>query len=407
MELICNKSELNINEKISIIILSLIALLLPIYQKTIPLLIVIWTVQNLFYNFKSFSFISIYRNKTAVLLISFFLLHILTLVITENKSSGLFDIESKLSLLIFPLIFTLNPKPYKKSYLSIFNYFILGCLIAGLICLTHSFYLKIAFDARWQYFTYTDLSILMHPTYFAMYICLAIVLSFNALLISKNNISRLFYIFTILFFMTIVMLLSSKAGLIVLFFLVIIFLFKFIKKNKKNIILILTFSFLMLGLIMKNDRFSVMKDTLYNKYVLGKTQIESTNERLIVWSTVIKKLKTDWLFGTGAGDLKFDLTKEFKKSGFNLGEEKLLNAHNQYLETFLSVGILGIVILLLILIICFKIQYNHNNLELLGFIIIITINFIFESILNNQAGIVFFSLFISFLPFLNRKKKFN
>jgi O-antigen ligase len=237
-----------------------------------------------------------------------------------------------------------------------------------------------------------------------LYCLLAIVISFQLFLKTKQKFNRFIYILVILFFLSLVLLLSSKAGLIVLLLIAISISIKYLKLTKRNLIIGILALCLFIGLLMKNDRFSQMNNSLYNHYILGKTQVESTNERLIVWGIVIQKLKTDWIFGTGAGDLKYDLTKEYKKNGFTIGEDKMLNAHNQYLETFLSVGILGLLNLVLIFYLTLKKYLAENNLILLGFILIISINFIFESILNNQAGIVFFSLFITMHAVIENNK---
>lgn len=382
------------NSNIEIIAFSIICFFLPIFQTIIPILIIFWSTLIAIKYYSKFSIKSILTNKISILLLLFFLIHVITLIQTSNKESGFFDVETKLSFFVFPIVFSFNSDIYIRNKKILLNSFIYGCLGATIICLGHSMYHKIIYDAPWSYFKYKDLSILMHPTYFAMYLCLSIILLIQKLIQSDSKRHKVTYSILLLFFSYFILLLSSKAGLITLIFLVILSIFKNIHLSFKNILLSLIFMIGILVIVFKNDRFTNMIDSLYKNFILGNTEMESTNERLIIWGCALKQIKSNWMFGTGAGDLKFDLAKEYKNIGFTIGEENYLNAHNQYLETLLSTGFIGVAILLAILLYSVRKQHNGNNLIFLSFLIIIIVNFIFESILNNQAGIIFFCLFL-------------
>jgi O-antigen ligase len=78
--------------------------------------------------------------------------------------------------------------------------------------------------------------------------------------------------------------------------------------------------------------------------------------------------------------------------GFNYGTAGLLNAHNQYFETLLDIGYLGLIGLLALIAIGFRKGLKSNNL-LAFFMLVITFAFLTESYLEAQKGIVFITLF--------------
>jgi O-antigen ligase len=79
---------------------------------------------------------------------------------------------------------------------------------------------------------------------------------------------------------------------------------------------------------------------------------------------------------------------------------KKLNAHNQFLQTFIGTGIIGFVLLLLITIGTLIYGFVKKNYILALFSTLIFFNFLVESMLQAQAGFIFFVFFlVVYLPF--------
>lgn len=72
-----------------------------------------------------------------------------------------------------------------------------------------------------------------------------------------------------------------------------------------------------------------------------------------------------------------------------------LNTHNQYFETLLSIGVIGLVLLLGYFIVPIFIMIKNKRFTIiyLIFMLIISLNAIFEAILERQDGIIFFNFF--------------
>jgi len=78
-----------------------------------------------------------------------------------------------------------------------------------------------------------------------------------------------------------------------------------------------------------------------------------------------------------------------------------INAHNQYLQTFLDHGILGLIILVFIILYSLYYAIRTKNYLLLMLLISICINIFFESMLERNKGIFAFNLF--FCLFIAKK----
>jgi O-antigen ligase len=150
-----------------------------------------------------------------------------------------------------------------------------------------------------------------------------------------------------------------------------------------------------------NDRLS------YNYDGVTKTQpneIIKKDVRYDIWRSAIGVIKQNFIFGVGTGDASKDLAEEFLNRGYVNGFYDNLNAHNQFLETLLENGLIGLIIFFAIIGYMLYIAISQRNLLLGLFIISITIFFVFETMLNRLAGVSFFALF-SFLLIYTKMKK--
>ena len=73
---------------------------------------------------------------------------------------------------------------------------------------------------------------------------------------------------------------------------------------------------------------------------------------------------------------------------------KKLNSHNQFLQTTIAIGLPGLIVLLLILGIPLFLFYRQSDFSAVIFVLLIVFNFLFESMLETQAGVIFFSFFL-------------
>jgi O-antigen ligase len=98
------------------------------------------------------------------------------------------------------------------------------------------------------------------------------------------------------------------------------------------------------------------------------------------------------MLGHGTGDVRDVLVEKYTEHNLISALEHQYNAHNQFFQILISSGIIGLLLFLLSTYFGAK-----SNPLLLQFIVITFIFMSVESILENQAGTIFFGLFFSLL----------
>jgi len=233
-----------------------------------------------------------------------------------------------------------------------------------------------------------------------------------------NNLLKAIYFSIALFFVVFIYFLSSRASIIAFLAISVGLLILYFYKTKKILIKIISLIILILiGFIMiNNPRFTLMVKNDFSKNNIETVKIlntnkessdaktdESSNVRLQIWKSAINISSKNILLGVGTGDIKDALMAEYIKCNNKDAKKNNLNVHNQFLETQMGQGIIGFMLLTSLFFIAILRSYIDKNRLLFLFIIIIGINFLFESMLNTQAGVIFFSFFFSFLIFTVKK----
>jgi O-antigen ligase len=115
---------------------------------------------------------------------------------------------------------------------------------------------------------------------------------------------------------------------------------------------------------------------------------------LISWNAAIEIIKKHPALGVGLGDVRNELKIIYKNTHQEVAYQKALNAHNQFLQTAVATGLLGLFALLGILLFYLISVYKHQ--DRLGIIlgVLVCINLLFESMLETQAGILFIVFWI-------------
>jgi len=418
-------------KKVTYVISLLIVFFLPFPKKIIPPLIILLFISWLFESPIRNKFSNIKFKSVFFLSIIFYTIHIIGLLYTENIKAGLFDLEVKLTLFLFPLFFVSVSNIFREKFNYILLSFLTGNLLAAIICFIIAFYnafnylfycslstgfsigIKPISELYYHNFYYGMLSKFMHPTYFSMYLifCICIIFYFfNNKIYCKTLLKKLILISLVLFFLITIYFLSSRAGQLtcIVVFTINIFLLKFtFIKNKLLKYAFLSFlSIFVIIASLSNDRFlNAVKQSYLLFFPKDLNSQKLSNDRIILWQVSYELAKENIIFGVGTGDIKNELKKKYNKYNITDAINSEYNSHNQYLETFIGQGIIGFITLLILLGFPFIYGIRKKNYLLVSFIIIISINFLFESALNNQAGVVFFSFFYCFCSTLNFSNK--
>jgi O-antigen ligase len=96
----------------------------------------------------------------------------------------------------------------------------------------------------------------------------------------------------------------------------------------------------------KFDFKSEGKESHFN-VALTADQWNGANVRMAVWQCAWAVTKNNLLFGTGIGDKMDVLRKEYAKNQFTVGVKTNRNVHNNYLDVWMSLGLVGFIIFLI------------------------------------------------------------
>ena len=398
----------------------LLVLFIPLYKKFIPylagLIVLNWVIEFDFIN----KFKRLVNDRNRLCILSFSVLYIFYLIgvfYSSNIDYALFDLEVKLMLLLFPLVFSTIDKSIftPRRIVCVFAVFIAGCFIGTLVCFGNAVY-NFTQTNSVDYFYYSNLSIFHHSGYFAMYLNFAIALIIYFLLTNwKQNLNKWkigALSLLIIYFLIFIILLSSKAGmltLIIIFLLTVSYLIIFEKRYFQGALIFLMVCVLFIGafkLFPKSlNRIIIAQEALENRNKIEHGASEGTTGRLLIWENSLEIIRNNFLFGVGTGDVKDFLLEKYEENKFTYYQNKEFNAHNQYLQTFISLGLFGFLILLLTLILPLAYAIKNKQFIYLFFLIIFSLNLLVESMFETQAGVVFYAFFNSFLLFINKKPR--
>ena len=120
-----------------------------------------------------------------------------------------------------------------------------------------------------------------------------------------------------------------------------------------------------------------------------------SDPRINLWSAAWIVIKKNSIIGTGTGDAQDELVKIYKKNNYKRELQENQNPHNQYLQTTVTLGIIGGLLLLIYLLTPFLMAFRKNDYLYLFFLALIILSFLTESILQTQRGTLFFGFFQS------------
>jgi O-antigen ligase len=166
---------------------------------------------------------------------------------------------------------------------------------------------------------------------------------------------------------------------------------------------------LMLGLILlspKNRERFKEAINYKNEYALSKKWGEK-QMRFLMWSSATDLIKEKPLFGFGTGDVQDELEKHYVEHDYvslTYWKNTRFNAHNQFMETALALGIIGLLVFVIGMIFGLKEAIRNKNKLYIVFVILFLGSCLTESMLERQNGIVFFAFFNSMLLVMESNK---
>lgn len=340
-------------------------------------------------------------DKKIILFLIFFSLHIIGVFNSSNKDSALFDIQIKLPMLILPLIFIFLPKNFltKDKFWLYALSIIAGLIITIFYCFSFGIVRAVSNSLPLlPEIIYTKLSASFHPSYLSLFASTGLVLTYK---IPLNNIfpnfnkSGLIKSIIIVLISIFLIMLNSRTGfiLMVISYLWILIDMFFVRKRKVLAISTALIVSLSLVFVLSSDILSQRYNNAINN--IGQTnniepEMSSMSQRNFIYSNSLNLISENIVFGVGTGDVKSTFENLYEKE--NVHFHSYLNAHNQYLQTTIALGLIGLLILLSLFFFPMIKMIREKEFFFLTIFLLIGFSFLFESMLERNMGTYFFAL---------------
>jgi O-antigen ligase len=362
--------------------------------------------------------ISLLKKRPAIILmIIFFLLQIISALISEDQSRGFTLLGLRVPLLMFPISIGLIvvPQIFKERVFFLYSVVI---TVTAIVCLIYSYNRSaVRNDTGFLYNDSLTELIDVQSVYFAFMTNIAIF-SYVYLLIKKTFVLKFKWVIyaCICFLLVIHFLLASRMEISFLYTSGILFsLYYFIAVQKKPLKGIAAAGSLVLAAVLfvtifpktvnrfnelKYSEFEFNRDAIESHYngQLTPDQWNGFNIRLAIWKCGWQLSKEHPVFGTSIGDKDKALINTFEENGFNFGIKTNKNMHSNYLDVLSSMGFIGLLVFVagfLVLPILSCIRYR----DILGFMILADfgVSLITETYIDRSLGCILLGFMISFV----------
>jgi O-antigen ligase len=331
-------------------------------------------------------------------IILFLSILLLGLSYSENSRTGLGLIETSAALFALPFILCKIKDFTKESLHQIFYSFSVGLLITSIICLGNAV-MSFASSRNAQVFFFDNLTSFIHsdPTYLSYYLIFAIAFGLYLLYFDQIEKVKGFVIGVIASFFFMLMLTAGNTAFVSILLVLAFFILKFLTEPEKTGYKIVVFSLAVFFLI----------SMFYVSY-FDLNSFEGRNywERFVLWEAAIKATP-NLLIGAGTGDYTSVLNDYYRSHNLSQFSLSNYNAHNQFIQTLLSNGILGLIALLIMMIRPLVLSIRYQNP--LGILVFFSF-FIYgltEVFLGRYQGVVFFALMHqSFIAYYHSQGKY-
>jgi len=354
--------------------------------------------------------------KEVLLMILFFLLHIISAFFSQDKQEAVSMLVLRIPLLLFPLSLGLLyiPRALKDRILLSFCFVVslvaLICLICALIK-----YLQTG-DAVYLYNDSLTLPIKMQSSYFALVVTVAV---FSYFYLWESGCLRGAYKryaqLSILFLLVFHFLLASRISIFILYTGLIILAGSYMVKMKRTGLGVLLVAGLLICVVVCIRVFpktlNRFRELEYRSYQFNSEATEShyngtltpdqwngANIRLAIWKCGWQVGKAHWLTGVQLGDKQARLMEAYKANGFDFGVRNRRNMHSLYLDIFSCFGIIGLALFLAGYVVL-PLRTAWRSADWVGMAILSTfiIGMIVESYFDRSAGCLLAGFFFSFI----------
>ncbi len=343
-------------------------------------------------------------NRQLIILFALlFLTYTISIIYSENLKEAFYQIEKRVPLIIFPLI--IGSIRFSNRQVRLITQIFVG---ATLMACLNGIYFAITFYVQpTEHFSLIHLPHALssmsgfHSVYLAIYLALSSIFCVYNFYYAGEKIKKRLFIVIFVFLNIYLLLLGKRMAVIAHWGLLTSFssFILFRKKEwEKGAILIGAILLLAFGTY------------TFNPYLRSRIQNFSTfgngSERVTVLKLTVEEILKAPIFGVGSGDVQDVLVERYKVASLPKHFYGL-NPHNEYLYQTLATGLIGLIILLSSIVIPLVGALKSRNYIYSVFLLLFSLLFLTEVVLNRQQGLVVFALFNSLFAFQLKNERIH
>lgn len=344
--------------------------------------------------------------------IALFLWEVIGGIYSSNIDTWASTVEKKTSLVLLAVAILAGPRLGYLHVTRLLNWFVYSVAMASAICLIYAFhrnnYFEVFTNPNWFYFSYYDLTeiINIQPIYLSLYVGFSMFCIVDRLVEGWDKLttgSKVGWILGLVYLFVFLFLLAGKASILGAIFILVCGTFLFFARRRKlfhaiclTTAILIAVSLLVYSLPIVRERFLAtfgFKPTSMWVYGDPNSTNPASEARLVKWQSGLRIVRDNWLIGVGQGDVQDELIARYRDVGFELGVSERFNAHNQYLQTWIGSGLVGLVLFLFGIFSGIRKSLQTEDYLYLAFLTFFSINCLTESVLERQYGVLFYSLF--------------
>ncbi|MSQ78508.1 MAG: hypothetical protein EXR21_02370 [Flavobacteriaceae bacterium] len=310
----------------------------------------------------------------------------------------------KISLLLIPFGLACCPITNARHRLWIYSSFLLSAFAVTLATLINYFIHKAEYDHDLIVSKQIPVPTGIMHIQFAVLIAFAVLLCFviwqKSRMGQKHQIPQLYSsIFPLLglFLLVSLHILCSRTGWAALYAGVLVLLVQYLLQERKWLTGLIALAASIILPVAAYNFSGSFKNRLDNttedigRYFRGEYHgYYSVSMRFDAWKCCWEVSKQHPLSGVGCADVKKEMLATYPKLGMN-ETQYVYEAHNQFLQELVAKGIIGLLLLLTGLFVLLS-NVGRSKLQL-AFVAVIIASFLFENMLEHQAGLAFYALF--------------
>jgi O-antigen ligase len=312
------------------------------------------------------------------------------------------NLEHYAGFIVLPFALWMIPRLSVKNIWQICFAFLISITVVSFICLVRSWLeYKSTGDTRVFFYHYLSEQMNLNAIFLSNYcvsgICWMLYFRFKYAPAPPMP-GKAWVILWCAYLFVFVFLLSSKLViLLMLVFLTFFLIYLGKKAHRLRLSVIILVAVAGAAILAVNNFYYLRWRLSVTEFKQYEGEIDNQNgfaARLMMWQSTAELVQQRPLAGYGVKGAGTELFKKYEEKKFNLGIERKYNSHNQYLQTALMSGLVGLGIFLTFLMLLWVRALRSNNILLTILLLHFMCVSIVESTLEVQQELVFFLFFM-------------